>query len=181
MSSRGSGATGKRQRNAFDRLRRKRRQIGDLLHRDRKLDVVESLDDFLRRNLELHSNQCRADTAVDACTEGQVRSAVAAIQVQRPRTREVGIRKVLGASLGSILYLFSRDFVALILIAFLIAGPVAWLVMHRWLESFAYRIGIGWGTFVLSVAASFIIAGITISYESIKAAIVPPVKSLRTE
>ena len=103
--------------------------------------------------------------------------AFAAVQ----RTREVGIRKVLGASLGSILYLFSRDFVALILIAFLIAGPVAWLVMHRWLEGFAYRIGIGWGTFVLSVAASFLIAGVTISYESIKAAIVPPVKSLRTE
>lgn len=97
------------------------------------------------------------------------------------RTREVGIRKVLGASLGNILYLFSRDFVALILIAFLIAGPVAWLIMHRWLENFAYRIGIGWGTFLLSVAASFLIAGVTISYESIKAAIVPPVKSLRTE
>jgi hypothetical protein len=97
------------------------------------------------------------------------------------RTREVGIRKVLGASLGNILYLFSRDFVALILIAFLIAGPVAWLIMHRWLENFAYRIGIGWGTFLLSVAASFLIAGITISYESIKVAIVPPVKSLRTE
>ncbi|HEY4290596.1 MAG TPA: ABC transporter permease [Puia sp.] len=103
--------------------------------------------------------------------------AFAAVQ----RTREVGIRKVLGASLGSILYMFSRDFVVLILVAFFIAGPVAWMVMHRWLESFAYRVGIGWGTFVLSVAASFIIAGITISYESIKAAIVPPVKSLRSE
>ncbi len=103
--------------------------------------------------------------------------AFAAVQ----RTREVGIRKVLGASLGSIVFLFSRDFIGLILIAFLIAGPVAWLVMHSWLENFAYRIGIGWGTFILSIAASFLIAGITISYESIKAAIVPPVRSLRTE
>jgi putative ABC transport system permease protein len=103
--------------------------------------------------------------------------AFAAVQ----RTREVSIRKVLGASLGSIVFLFSREFIGLILIAFLIAAPVAWLVMHSWLENFAYRIGLGWGTFLLSIAASFIIAGVTISYESIKAAIVPPVKSLRAE
>lgn len=103
--------------------------------------------------------------------------AFAAVQ----RTREVGIRKVLGASLGNIVFLFSHDFIGLILIAFLIAGPVAWLVMHSWLENFAYRIGIGWGTFLLSIVVSFLIAGITISYESVKAAFVPPVKSLRTE
>ena len=97
------------------------------------------------------------------------------------RTREVGIRKVLGATVPDILLLLSREFIFLIMLAFVVAAPVAWLAMHNWLENFAYRIGIGWGTFIISLVVSFIIAGFTISYKSIAAAIANPVKSLRTE
>jgi putative ABC transport system permease protein len=97
------------------------------------------------------------------------------------RTREVGIRKVLGATVPDILFLFGREFIVLIALAFVIAAPVAWIAMHSWLESFAYRIGIGWGTFVLSIGASFLIAAFTISYKSIAAALTAPVKSLRSE
>jgi putative ABC transport system permease protein len=97
------------------------------------------------------------------------------------RTREVGIRKVLGASIPDILLLFGREFIVLILVAFLVAAPLAWLAMHNWLENFAYRIGIGWGTFLLSLGASFIIAAVTISYKSIAAAVANPVRSLRAE
>jgi ABC-type antimicrobial peptide transport system permease subunit len=97
------------------------------------------------------------------------------------RTREVGIRKVLGASVPNILLLFGREFIVLILLAFLVAAPLAWLAMNNWLDNFAYRIGIGWETFVVSLAASFIIAAVTISYKSIAAAVANPVRSLRTE
>ena len=97
------------------------------------------------------------------------------------RTREVGIRKVLGATVPNILLLFGREFIVLIALAFVIAAPLAWLTMHSWLESFAYRIGIGWGTFAVSLAASFLIAACTISYKSVAAAVANPVRSLRTE
>jgi putative ABC transport system permease protein len=97
------------------------------------------------------------------------------------RTREVGIRKVLGASIPDILLLFGREFILLIALAFVVAAPLAWLAMHNWLENFAYRIGIGWGTFVISLAVSFVIAAFTISYKSISAAVANPVRSLRTE
>ena len=97
------------------------------------------------------------------------------------RTREVGIRKVLGASVPDILLLFAREFIWLILLAFVIAAPVAWLTMHSWLTNFAYRIGIGWGTFFVSIGASFLIAAFTISYKSIAAAVANPVRSLRSE
>ena len=97
------------------------------------------------------------------------------------RTREVGIRKVLGASIPSILYLFGREFIWLILLAFVVSAPLAWLAMHSWLTNFAYRIDIGWGTFVVAAGVSFLIAGLTISYKTIAAAFANPVKSLRTE
>ena len=80
-----------------------------------------------------------------------------------------------------ILLLLSREFILLILLAFVVAAPVAWLAMHNWLENFAYRIGIGWGTFIISLLVSFVIAAFTISYKSIAAAVANPVKSLRTE
>lgn len=97
------------------------------------------------------------------------------------RTREVGIRKVLGASVPSILYLFGREFIWLIGLAFVVSAPVAWLAMHSWLGNFAYRIDIGWGTFLVAVGVSFVIAALTISYKTIAAAFANPVKSLRTE
>jgi putative ABC transport system permease protein len=103
--------------------------------------------------------------------------AFAAVQ----RTKEVGVRKVLGASMADIVLLFSREFVVLIGIAFVVATPVAWMVMNKWLDNFAYRVAIGWGTFAMAIAVSFVIAAVTISWESVKAAVVNPVKSLRSE
>lgn len=103
--------------------------------------------------------------------------AFAAVQ----RTKEVGVRKVLGASITDIMFLFSREFVVLIGIAFVVAAPVAWVVMKGWLDDFAYRVSIGWGTFAVAVLMSVLIAAVTISWESIKAAIANPVKSLRSE
>ncbi len=97
------------------------------------------------------------------------------------RTKEVGIRKVLGASLFRIVSLFAKEFIVLIAVAFLIAAPIAWYVMHNWLQNFAYQINIGAGIFLIAIGASFTIAAFTIAYQAIKAAIANPVKSLRTE
>lgn len=97
------------------------------------------------------------------------------------RTKEVGIRKVLGASLFNISALFAREFIILIVLAFLIAVPVAYYFMHSWLENFAYHIVIRKGLFLISIGISFAIALITISYQAIKAALANPVTSLRSE
>ena len=97
------------------------------------------------------------------------------------RTKEVGIRKVLGASLTDIVLLFSKEFVLLIAVAFLIAAPVAYYVMNNWLHSFAYQINIGANIFVIAIMSSFVIAACTIAYEAIKSAVTNPVKSLRIE
>jgi putative ABC transport system permease protein len=97
------------------------------------------------------------------------------------RTREVGIRKVLGAPVMSIISLFSKEFIALISVAFLIAAPVGYLAMDKWLQNYAYHINIGAGIFVIAIAASVTIAAITISYQAIKAALVNPITSLRSE
>jgi putative ABC transport system permease protein len=97
------------------------------------------------------------------------------------RTKEVGIRKVLGASVINIIYLLSKEFTVLIGIAFLIATPLAYYFMHRWLQNYAYRINIGLGIFVSTIFISEIIAWLTVAYQSIKAAVADPVKSLRSE
>ncbi|HEX9503318.1 MAG TPA: ABC transporter permease [Patescibacteria group bacterium] len=97
------------------------------------------------------------------------------------RTKEIGVRKVLGASLFNIVRLLSTDFTRLILVAMVIAIPLAWWAVNKWLESFAYHIHVGWGVFALAPLAALLIAWLTVSYESIKAAITNPVKSLRTE
>ncbi len=97
------------------------------------------------------------------------------------RIKEVGIRKVLGASIGSIVYLFSKEFIILITIAFLVAAPLAWYFMNSWLRDYAFRINIGWWIFVTGGLISIIIALATVSYRAIRAAVVNPVTSLRSE
>lgn len=97
------------------------------------------------------------------------------------RTREIGVRKVLGASIGSIVYLLSGKFTKLILVAMFIAIPVAWYAINSWLESFAYRVDMSWTVFVLASLGALVIAWLTVSYESVKAAVMNPVKSLRSE
>ncbi|MEP0134483.1 MAG: FtsX-like permease family protein [Eudoraea sp.] len=97
------------------------------------------------------------------------------------RTKEIGVRKVMGASVGQITFRLSSDFLKLVGVAILISLPVGWFAMNKWLEDFSYRIEIGWWVFVLAAFLAVAIAIITVSYQSIKAAIVNPVKSLRTE
>lgn len=97
------------------------------------------------------------------------------------RTKEIGVRKVLGASVQNILSMVSKDFLKLILVAIVIAVPLAFLVMQRWLQDFAYRVNIQWWVFVCAGIIALVIAIITISLQAMKAAIANPVKSLRTE
>lgn len=97
------------------------------------------------------------------------------------RIKEVGIRKVLGASAGNIVYLFSKEFIILIAVAFAIATPIAWYYMHQWLQDYVYRINISWWLFAIGGLASIIIALATISFQAVKAAMANPVKSLRSE
>jgi putative ABC transport system permease protein len=97
------------------------------------------------------------------------------------RTKEIGIRKVLGASVGSIVGLLSKDFIKLVVIALFMAAPVGWYFMNKWLEDFAYRINIGWWIFVVAGVIAILIAFVTISLHAIKAALTNPTKNLRTE
>jgi ABC-type lipoprotein release transport system permease subunit len=97
------------------------------------------------------------------------------------RVREIGIRKVLGASVSSLFRLLSKDFLVLVLIAFLIATPVAWWAMNSWLQNFEYRVPISWTVFIISGVSAVAISLLTVSFQAIKAAIANPVKSLRTE
>ncbi len=97
------------------------------------------------------------------------------------RVKEIGIRKVVGANAANIVTLLSGNFVRLIILSLLIASPVAWWVMNKWLEDFAYRITIGWSVFVIAGISALLIALLTVSFHAIKAALANPVKALRTE
>jgi predicted permease len=97
------------------------------------------------------------------------------------RIKEIGVRKVLGASVSGIAALLSKDFLKLVMIAIIIASPVAWYAMDRWLENFAYRVTIEWWVFMSAGVIALLIAGLTVSSQAIRAAVANPVKSLRTE
>jgi putative ABC transport system permease protein len=97
------------------------------------------------------------------------------------KTKEIGIRKVLGSGVGAIVFLLSKDFLKLVVMSLVVASPIAWYFMNSWLQDFAYRISIGWWIFLLAGAVALLIALLTISLQAIKAAIANPVKSLRTE
>jgi putative ABC transport system permease protein len=97
------------------------------------------------------------------------------------KTKEVGIRKVLGANVGSILALFGKEFAKLIFLAFFVAVPVAWWLMSKWLQDYPYRISLGVGIFVSGIFITLILAAFTVGYRSFKAAIANPVDSLRAE
>jgi hypothetical protein len=97
------------------------------------------------------------------------------------RTKEIGIRKVLGASVQHLVALLSRDFLVLVALAFVIAVPVAWYVMNQWLANFSYRVGMGWWLFAAAGGLAGVIALLTVSFQSIRAALADPVNSLRNE
>ena len=104
-----------------------------------------------------------------------------AMYVIQQRTKEIGIRKVLGASVPGLVALLSKDFLKLVAIALLLASPLAWWAMDRWLADFAYRIAMPWWAFVLAGVLAVLIALLTVSFQSVKAALMDPVKSLRSE
>jgi putative ABC transport system permease protein len=97
------------------------------------------------------------------------------------RTKEIGIRKVLGAKSGRLVLLLSKEFITLVIISSLFAFPVAWWGLHKWLQDFAYRIDISWWIFIVATVLTLIVALATVSVQAIRAAMMNPVKSLRTE
>src|SRR5690606_14065585 len=106
--------------------------------------------------------------------------ALAAFTAEQ-RTKEIGVRKVLGASVSDVVFMLSKEFTKLVAVAFIIAVPLSWFLMNEWLTSFAYRIDIGLEVFLISGGLALVIALITISYQTIGAALLDPVKSLKTE
>ena len=97
------------------------------------------------------------------------------------RRKEIGIRKVLGSSISGIVILLAKDLLKLVMVAIVVATPIAWLAMSKWLQNFQYRISIGWYVFLIAGLLALLIAFVTVSFKAIKAAVANPVNSLRSE
>jgi ABC-type antimicrobial peptide transport system permease subunit len=97
------------------------------------------------------------------------------------RNKEIGIRKVLGASVGQLVFLLSKEFTLLVLLAFAVATPLSWYFMHQWLQKYTYRITLGPGFFIVTVLAAVAIAWMTVGYRALRAALANPAGSLRSE
>lgn len=158
------------------------REIGERFDPDHPFEynfLDERLNDFYRRDQKL--GQLFGIAALLAIFIACMGLFGLAAFMAGQRTKEIGIRKALGATVASLIALLSKDFAKLVLIANLIAWPLAWYVMNRWLEDFAYRIEIGWWVFALAGALALLIALLTVSYQAIKAALANPVEALRYE
>ena len=153
-----------------------------VLHPDEPFSYTFLNEDF-QKNYEAEARTSRIVgyfTAISILISCLGLFGLAAFAAQQ-RTKEIGVRKVLGASVANIVVLLSKDFLTLVMIAILIASPIGWWAMNKWLQNFAYKIDIPWWTFVIAGILALAIAFITVSFQSIKAALMNPVKSLRSE
>ena len=162
---------------ALSAMQKAWRSVADLPFNYSFLD--ESLDNFYKTEKKWSSiiGWAGGISVFLACLGLFGLAALAAIN----RTKEIGIRKVLGASLPGIVRLLSKDFLKLVAIALVVAAPFAWYFMNKWLQDFAYRISIGWWIFVVAGSMALVVAFVTIAFQAVKAGMANPVKSLRTE
>jgi putative ABC transport system permease protein len=142
---------------------------------------------FLSESLDnLYRNEIRMGKLITAFTILAVFIACLgllglAAYTAETRTKEIGVRKILGATTGQIVTLLSADFIKLVIAGFIIAAPIAWLVSNQWLQNFEYRVDIGWQLFIMVGFTSIFLALLTVSWQSVKAALINPVESLRSE